>query len=671
MTQEQARERIQELRTALKAHNHRYYVLSAPLISDFEYDVLMLELETLEKKFPRFQTPDSPTQKVGSDLNPTGPSNGFRQEKHRFAMLSLGNTYSESELDEFDRRVQKGLTGIYRYVCELKFDGLSISLRYLHGQLTQALTRGDGVYGDVVTENVKRISGIPHRLTGNFPADIEVRGEILMPYASFERLNKEREDIGEAAFANPRNAASGSLKLLDADEVANRGLTCFIYGVVGDALPYVSHSEALSAVESMGFQVSEHLQCCDSIDQVHAYIRHWDTARKQLNFATDGVVIKVDGYDQQNALGFTAKSPRWAIAYKFKAEQALTPLISVDYQVGRTGAVTPVANLEPVLLAGTVVKRASLHNADQMSLLDIRLGDYVWVEKGGEIIPKIVSVDLSKRKAGSEVLHFITHCPECGTMLIRPEGEAKHYCPNTTGCFPQRVGKVVHYISRKAMNIDGLGDETVELLFRENYIQDIADLYVLRKEKLADLDRMGEKSAANLIQAIEKSKEIPFARVLFALGIRYVGETTAKKLSSHFQTVDALAEADFDSLCAVEEVGPQIANSIQNYFADQKNRVILERLRQVGIQFVQQNGPAPLSDRLGGKQLLLSGTFKSMSREQLKELIVAHGGKNVSAPSANVHYFLAGEKVGPSKMQKVIKLGIPIIDEDEFFRMIE
>jgi DNA ligase (NAD+) len=508
-------------------------------------------------------------------------------------------------------------------------------------------------------------------LKGHFPEEIEVRGEILMPYSSFERLNQEREDVGDSTFANPRNAASGSLKLLDANEVAKRGLTCFIYGVVGDQLPYSSHYEALEAARSYGFQVFEHIKVCDYIDQVHAFLKHWDTERKKLEFATDGVVIKINRFDQQKSMGFTAKSPRWAIAYKFKAEQALTPLLSVDYQVGRTGAITPVANLEPVSLAGTTVKRASLHNADQMALLDIRLGDYVYVEKGGEIIPKIVGVERSKRSATSQVLHYIDCCPECGTPLIRPEGEAKHYCPNESGCFPQRVGKVVHFISRKAMNIDGLGDETVELLFREHFIENAADLYALKEDQLAGLDRMGEKSARNLMLAIDQSKTVPFARVLFALGIRYVGETTAKKLAVHFQNMDALRQSDFESLCAVEEVGPQIANSIQNYFADQKNNVILERLRQVGIQFVQEKGPDQLSSRLAGKSFLISGTFRNNSREHLKALIVAHGGKNLTTPSANLDFFLAGDKVGPTKLQKVEKLGISIISEDDFFRMIE
>lgn len=671
MTQEQALERIHYLKQALVEHNRRYYVLSDPTISDFEYDVLMMELESLENKFPQFKTADSPSQKVGSDLSHASIQAGFQQAKHRFPMLSLGNTYSESELDDFDSRIQKGLSNAYQYVCELKFDGLSISLRYIKGVLYQALTRGDGEKGDVVTENVKRIQGIPYQLKGNYPDDIEVRGEILMPYSSFERLNQEREDIGDATFANPRNAASGSLKLLDANEVAKRGLTCFIYGVAGDYLPYSSHYDALVAVKSYGFQVSEHIKVCDYIAQVHAFLRQWDKERKQLEFATDGVVIKINRFDQQKAMGYTAKSPRWAIAYKFKAEQALTPLLSIDYQVGRTGAITPVANLKPVSLAGTIVKRASLHNADQMALLGIRLGDYVYVEKGGEIIPKIVGVELSKRTEQSKVLHFIDTCPECGTSLIRPDGEAKHYCPNENGCFPQRVGKVVHFISRKAMNIDGLGDETVELLFREQYIENVADLYDLTADQLMGLNRMGEKSSQNLIKAIEQSKEVPFARVLFALGIRYVGETTAKKIAAHFQNIQNLAQADFESLCEAEEVGPQIANSIQNYFADQKNSLILERLKQVGIQFEQAKGPDQLSNLLEGKSFLISGTFSKISREHLKELIVSHGGKNLAAPSSNLDYFLAGDKIGPSKLKKVEKLGIPIISEEDFFGMIE
>lgn len=670
MNQEQARERIDYLKKELTEHNQRYYVLSSPTISDFEYDLLMMELESLEQKFPEYKTQDSPTQRVGSDLSQT-PQAGFTQAAHRFPMLSLGNTYSESELDDFDNRIQKGLSDAYQYVCELKFDGLSISLLYIKGELQQALTRGDGEKGDVVTENVKRIQGIPHRLRGNYPQELEVRGEILMPFSSFERLNQEREDVGESTFANPRNAASGSLKLLDANEVSKRGLSCFAYGAVGDQLEYHSHHEALMSIKSYGFQVSEHIKVCDNIQQVHQFLSYWDKERKNLAFATDGVVLKINRFDQQKSLGYTAKSPRWAIAYKFKAEQALTELISVDYQVGRTGAITPVANLNPVALAGTTVKRASLHNADQMALLDIRIGDYVYVEKGGEIIPKITAVELSKRTPESRVLQYIEFCPECGTRLVRPEGEAKHYCPNENGCFPQRVGRVVHFISRKAMNIEGLGDETVELLFRKHYIEDVADLYELQADKLADLERMGDKSARNLVAAIEQSKRVPFARVLFALGIRYVGETTAKKIAAHFQSLDGLMQSDYESLCAVEEVGPQIAKSIRNYFADQKNNVILERLKQVGLQFVQEKGPDLLSDQLAGKTFLISGTFRSISRERLKELIVAHGGRNVTAPSAQLDFFLAGDKVGPSKLQKVEKLGISIIDEEEFFRMIE
>lgn len=658
------KERIEELRRELNYHNHKYYVENAPEISDYDFDMMMHELQRLEQEHPEFDDPNSPTKRVGSDITVD-----FKTVPHRFPMLSLGNTYSLDELHDFINRIEKEI-GQTEFVCELKFDGTAISLTYENGRLIQAVTRGDGTYGDDVTANIRTIRAIPLVLQGNdYPALFEIRGEILMPYASFDKLNAEREANGEPLFANPRNAAAGTLKQQSSAVVARRGLDCTLYQLAGDNLPYASHWDNINKVREWGFKVSEHMRICRSVDEIDEYIRHWDEARKHLPFPTDGVVIKVNRYADQRALGFTAKAPRWAVAYKFKAEQALTTLLSVDFQVGRTGAITPVANLEPVLLAGTTVKRATLHNAEQIALLDIRVGDKVYVEKGGEIIPKITGVELSERPADSKPFEYITTCPECGTPLVRYEGEAKHYCPNQSHCRPQILGRIIHFIRRKAMDIDGLGEETVELLFESGLIRNMADLYDLKAAQLAVLPRLGEKSAENIIRSIETSKQVPFHRVLFALGIRFVGETTAKYLAAHFRSLDAVMNASSEELVQAEEVGPKIAEAIADYFADEDNRRIIERLRSAGLQFEAQ-AKERRSDMLAGKNFVISGVFENHSRDQLKEMIEAHGGKNLAAVSANVDYIIAGRNMGPAKLQKAEKLGIKLISEDEFEEMI-
>lgn len=658
------KERIEELRRELNYHNHKYYVENAPEISDYDFDMMMHELQRLEQEHPEFDDPNSPTKRVGSDITVD-----FKTVPHRFPMLSLGNTYSLDELHDFINRIEKEI-GQTEFVCELKFDGTAISLTYENGRLIQAVTRGDGTYGDDVTANIRTIRAIPLVLQGNdYPALFEIRGEILMPYASFDKLNAEREANGEPLFANPRNAAAGTLKQQSSAVVARRGLDCTLYQLAGDNLPYASHWDNINKAREWGFKVSEHMRICRSVDEIDAYIRHWDEARKHLPFPTDGVVIKVNRYADQRALGFTAKAPRWAVAYKFKAEQALTTLLSVDFQVGRTGAITPVANLEPVLLAGTTVKRATLHNAEQIALLDIRVGDKVYVEKGGEIIPKITGVELSERPADSKPFEYITNCPECGTPLVRYEGEAKHYCPNQSHCRPQILGRIIHFIRRKAMDIDGLGEETVELLFESGLIRNMADLYDLKAAQLAVLPRLGEKSAENIIRSIETSKQVPFHRVLFALGIRFVGETTAKYLAAHFRSLDAVMNASSEELVQAEEVGPKIAEAIADYFADEDNRRIIERLRSAGLQF-EAEAKERRSDMLAGKNFVISGVFENHSRDQLKEMIEAHGGKNLAAVSANVDYIIAGRNMGPAKLQKAEKLGIKLISEDEFEEMI-
>ena len=657
------RERIEELRRLLDYHNHKYYVENAPEISDFEFDSLMHELQRLEAEHPEYADPNSPSVRVGSDLCAE-----FRTVRHRYAMLSLGNTYSLEELHEFLDRIERE-AGPTDYVCELKFDGTAISLTYEGGQLVQALTRGDGVEGDDVTANVRTIRSVPLRLRGEgWPALFEIRGEILMPYASFDRLNAEREANGEPLFANPRNAAAGTLKQQASAVVARRGLDCTLYQLAGDNLPFTTHWESLAKAREWGFKVSEHMRICHDTAQIDEFIAYWDEARRQLPFPTDGVVIKVNDFAVRRQLGFTAKAPKWAVAYKFKAEQALTRLESISFQVGRTGAVTPVANLEPVLLAGTTVRRATLHNAEQMALLDIRPGDMVYVEKGGEIIPKITGVELARRPADSLPFRYIDRCPECGTPLVRYEGEAKHYCPNQSGCRPQIIGRMLHFIRRKAMDIEGLGEETVELLYDNGLVHDISDLYDLRAEQLAPLPRLGEKSADNIIRSIRRSTEVPFRRVLFGLGIRFVGETTAKYLAEHFRSLDAVMAASREELVEADEVGEKIADAIREYFADAENLRIIGRLRQAGLQF-EEAARELASEALAGRSFVVSGRF-TRSRDEMKELIELHGGRNLAAVSGNVDYLVAGEKMGPAKLKKAEKLGIRILTEEEFLRMV-
>ena len=657
------RERIEELRRLLDYHNHKYYVENAPEISDFEFDTLMHELQRLEAEHPEYADPNSPSVRVGSDLCAE-----FRTVRHRYAMLSLGNTYSLEELHEFLDRIERE-AGPTDYVCELKFDGTAISLPYEGGQRGQALPRGDGVEGDDVTANVRTIRSVPLRLRGEgWPALFEIRGEILMPYASFDRLNAEREANGEPLFANPRNAAAGTLKQQASAVVARRGLDCTLYQLAGDNLPFTTHWESLAKAREWGFKVSEHMRICHDTAQIDEFIAYWDEARRQLPFPTDGVVIKVNDFAVRRQLGFTAKAPKWAVAYKFKAEQALTRLESISFQVGRTGAVTPVANLEPVLLAGTTVRRATLHNAEQMALLDIRPGDMVYVEKGGEIIPKITGVELARRPADSLPFRYIDRCPECGTPLVRYEGEAKHYCPNQSGCRPQIIGRMLHFIRRKAMDIEGLGEETVELLYDNGLVHDISDLYDLRAEQLAPLPRLGEKSADNIIRSIRRSTEVPFRRVLFGLGIRFVGETTAKYLAEHFRSLDAVMAASREELVEADEVGEKIADAIREYFADAENLRIIGRLRQAGLQF-EEAARELASEALAGRSFVVSGRF-TRSRDEMKELIELHGGRNLAAVSGNVDYLVAGEKMGPAKLKKAEKLGIRILTEEEFLRMV-
>ncbi len=657
--------RIDELRERLNHYNYRYYVEAKSEISDQQFDELMHELERLEQEHPECADPNSPTQRVGSDL-----SQEFVQAEHRFSMLSLSNTYSIGELESFVESVLKEVESA-EFVCELKFDGTAISLTYEEGALSRAVTRGDGSRGDDVTRNVRTIRTIPLQLQGNeYPDMFEIRGEILMPYSSFERLNEEREAAGEPLLANPRNAAAGSLKQQSSAVTARRGLDCMLYQIVGRELPYASHQEALEAARSWGFQISDKVATCQTVDEIEAFIEYWDQERHNLPFATDGVVIKVNSYADQRALGFTAKAPKWAVAYKFKAEQALTKLLSVDFQVGRTGAVTPVANLEAVQLAGTTVRRASLHNAEQIAALDIRIGDMVYVEKGGEIIPKITGVDLSYRDGTSKAFEYITLCPECGSELIKYEGEAKHYCPNSYHCRPQIVGRIIHFIRRKAMNIDGLGDETIELLYDTGLVKNIADLYDLQREQLSPLPRLGERSAESIIRSIKGSLGVPFERALFGIGIRFVGETTAKHIARHFGSMESVMNASREELIETEEVGEKIADSIIEYFADEQNRLIITRLQAAGVRFeiAQQE---LLSKNFEGRSFVISGKFAKYSRDELKALIEAHGGRNVAAVSGSVDYIVAGEKMGAAKAQKAQKLGVKIISEDEFLEMID
>ena len=659
--------KIEMLRKELDHHNYLYYVKAEPVISDFEFDQKLKELEALEKAHPEFDDPMSPTKRVGSDI-----TSEFKQVKHRYPVLSLANTYNEGELRDFDTRIKKETNLEPEYVCELKFDGVSISLIYEEGILKNAVTRGDGVQGDDVTTNVKTIRSIPLKLRGEgWPDEFEIRGELVMPFAVFDKLNEERIVNGEEPLANPRNTTSGTIKMQDSSVVAKRQLDGYFYYVPGEIRLSESHSRNLELATQWGFKISEHTRKCANIDEVLDFIHYWDKERSNLPVATDGVVVKVDSIAMQNDLGTTAKSPRWAVAYKFKAEQVETRLLSVDYQVGRTGAITPVANLEPVQLAGTTVKRASLHNADIIAGLDLHINDIVKVEKGGEIIPKIVGVNEAERHPLNQRVQFIETCPECGIQLVRIEGEAKHFCPNETGCPPQIKGKIIHFISRKAMDIDGMGEETVELFYNQGMIRNVADLYRLKAEEIAALERLGDKSAQRIIDGLEASKAVSFERVLFALGIRFIGETVAKLLVKAFKNIDALMKATYEQLTDVNEIGGRIAESFLDYFSHEENRALITDLREIGLQFeLSEEELAGTSDKLAGLSIIISGTFEKHSREELKKMIEQHGGKNVGSISKNTSYLLAGENIGPSKLEKVQKLGIPIISEDEFLEMI-
>lgn len=661
-------ERIKALRSELEQHNYNYYVLSSPTISDKEFDDKMSELQKLEEEHPEFFDPHSPTQRVGSDL-----SKEFEQVEHKYPMLSLGNTYSEADIREFYERTAKALNEPFEIVAELKYDGTSISLVYENGRLVRAITRGDGTRGDDVTANVRTIRSIPLKLQGDdYPENFEIRGEILLPWAEFDRLNKEREEQEEPLFANPRNAASGTLKQQNPAIVAARKLDAYLYYVLGENLPADTHYGNLEAARKWGFKIPDVIRICNSVEDILKYIEYWDTERKNLPVATDGIVLKVNSLRQQKNLGFTAKSPRWAIAYKFQAERACTRLNSVSFQVGRTGAVTPVANLEPVLLAGTVVKRASLHNADIIASLDLHIGDNVYVEKGGEIIPKIVGVDVDSRSfmMGDKV-SFIKKCPECGSLLFRPEGEAAHYCPNTNGCPPQIKGRIEHFVTRKAMNIN-IGPETIEALYDAGLVKNIADLYDLKMTDLLSLERWAEKSARNLMESLRESKQVPFERVLFALGIRYVGETVAKRLALVFHSMDRIRNASFEELVSTNEIGERIAQSVVDYFADENNMAILARLENTGLQMkVSEESLASRSDKLQGLTIVISGTFSSFSRDEYKNMIEQNGGKNVGSVSKKTSFILAGENVGPAKLEKASKLGVRIVSEEEFLKMLE
>lgn len=662
-----AKEKIDQLRAELHRHNYNYYVLNAPEISDKEFDDMMRELQEMEREHPEYQDENSPTMRVGSDLN-----KNFTQVAHKYPMLSLGNTYSEGEVSDFYDRTQKALNEDFEICAELKYDGTSISLTYENGKLIRAVTRGDGEKGDDVTDNVKTIRTIPLVLRGDYPQLFEIRGEILMPWEVFEELNREKEAREEPLFANPRNAASGTLKLQNSAIVASRKLDAYLYYLLGEELPCDGHYENLQKAAQWGFKISDHMKKCHSLQEVFDYIHYWDTERKNLPVATDGIVLKVNSLKQQKNLGFTAKSPRWAIAYKFQAERALTRLNKVTYQVGRTGAVTPVANLDPVQLSGTIVKRASLHNADIIEGLDLHVGDMVYVEKGGEIIPKITGVDKDARSMMvGEKVKFITHCPECGSKLIRYEGEAAHYCPNETACPPQIKGKIEHFISRKAMNIDGLGPETVDMFYRLGLIKDTADLYKLAVDDIKNLDRMGDKSAENIVKGIAQSKEVPFERALFALGIRFVGETVAKKIAKSFTDIEELENANLERLINIDEIGEKIAQSIISYFANPLNRELIERLKVAGLQFNRKEEDlSGYTDKLAGQSIVISGVFTHHSRDEYKDLIEKNGGKSVGSISAKTSFILAGENMGPAKLEKAQKLGVQIMSEDEFLALI-
>ena len=661
------KERIDWLRAELHRHNYNYYVMNAPEITDKEFDDLMRELQDLEKEHPEYADENSPTMRVGSDLN-----KNFTQVAHKYPMLSLGNTYSESEVTDFYERVKKALNEDFEICCELKYDGTSISLTYEDGKLVRAVTRGDGEKGDDVTDNVKTIRTIPLVLHGDYPSTFEIRGEILMPWESFEALNREREAREEPLFANPRNAASGTLKSQNSSVVAARKLDAYLYYLLGEDLPADGHYECLQKAAQWGFKISEHMKKARTLQEVFDYINYWDTERKNLPVATDGIVLKVNSLRQQKNLGYTAKSPRWAIAYKFQAERALTRLNKVSYQVGRTGAITPVANLDPVQLSGTVVKRASLHNADIIESFDLHIGDMVYVEKGGEIIPKITGVDTDARGILlGEKVKFITRCPECGTPLVRFEGEAAHYCPNETACPPQIKGKIEHFISRRAMNIDGLGPETVDMFYRLKLIKDAADLYHLTVDDIKDLDRMGQKSAENIVNGIAASRSVPFERVLFALGIRFVGETVAKKIARSFKSIDEVEQASLETLMSVDEIGEKIAQSIVSYFGNPLNRNLVERLKEAGLQFSRsEEDLSGYTDKLAGQSIVISGVFEHHSRDEYKEMIERNGGKNVGSISSKTSFILAGANMGPAKLEKAQKLGIRIMSENEFLDLL-
>jgi DNA ligase (NAD+) len=693
MKEAEAKKKIEELSEELNDHNYRYYVLDKPVISDFEFDKLLEELIALEKQFPAFASPDSPSQRVGGAI-----TKEFISVKHKYPMLSLGNTYSEDELREFDDRIKKAIDGKYEYVCELKFDGVAIGLTYKNGKIERAVTRGDGIQGDDVTENVKTIKSIPLKLRGkDYPEEFEIRGEIFMPYASFEKINTEieeqmkedgysDEEIAGKLLKNPRNAASGTLKMQDSTVVASRNLDCFLYAFYSDDNLFETHFDAMKSAKEWGFKISEHVKTCTDIDKVLSYLEHWNKSRQELPYDTDGVVIKINSYEQQNDLGFTAKTPRWAIAYKFKAESISTQLIDIVYQVGRTGAITPVACLEPVLLAGTTVKRATLHNADQIEKLDLRIGDHVFVEKGGEVIPKVTGVDPGKRKKDSVPVKYISTCPECNTLLERKEGEAQHYCPNVTGCPPQIKGRVEHFISRRAMNIDSLGEGKVELLFDNGKIKDASDLYSLKYEDIIGLEKtiknteggkskkisLQDKSVNKILEGIHESKMVPFERVLYAIGIRYVGETVAKKLAIHFKSIESIEKATKEELLETEEIGDKIAESVIKFFSVVTNRNFVAALKNAGLQMTLSRDAMPekLSSRLEAKNFVVSGTFSAHSRDELKKLIECHGGKNQSGVSSKTDFLLAGDDAGPSKLEKAVKLGVKVIGEKEFENMI-
>ena len=684
MERKQAEIRVEELRNLLDEANIKYYVENAPVLSDFDFDMLLKELEALEKEYPDLVTPDSPTQKVGSDLSTSrkkkSSSKEFEQYPHRYPMLSLGNTYDMTEVESFTERAAKGIGNSFTISCELKFDGTAICLTYKDGKLVRALTRGDGTVGDDVTANVRHIKNIPQELkvpkgfvpsllnSQPWPEEFEIRGEIYMPWKAFDRLNIERERDEEQPFANPRNAASGSLKLLDSNMVANRGLECTLYHILGEDLPFDTHDQALKAAASWGLPVSEHRRIFKDTAEVEDYITYWDTERKTLPFATDGIVIKVNELPYQEDLGYTAKFPRWAVAYKFKAEQALTRLLSIDYQVGRTGAVTPVANLEPVHLSGTVVKRASLHNAEQMQILDIHIGDYVYVEKGGEIIPKITGVELSRRTDDVTLPHFPESCPDCGTKLIKDEDEARSFCPNQSGCPTQIKGRLIHFLSRKAMNVIA-GEATIEQLYNRALVWNPADFYELTKEHLLTLEGWKERSAERFLKSLNESRKVNFERVLYALGIRHVGESTAKSLAMHFGSIDRIAEAGIDELLTVDDVGQIIAESIFDFFRDETNIDIISKLKGAGLKFEIEEGPKQISETLKGKTIVISGNF-SISRDEMKALIASHGGKNSGSVSGKTAFLVAGDKSGPEKLKKAEALGIEVIDEQKLYEII-